>query len=39
MATSNVALPSTTIAGKVTYVACVYNALDFYWDVVGVSNQ
>jgi hypothetical protein len=39
MATSNVALPSTTIAGKVTYVACVYNALDSYWDVVGVSNQ
>jgi len=39
MATSNVALPSATIAGKVTYVACVYNALDFYWDVVGVSNQ
>jgi hypothetical protein len=39
MATSNVALPSTTIAGKVTYVACIYNALDYYWDVIGVSTQ
>lgn len=32
-------LPTSTVAGKVTYVGCIYNATDGYWDVVGVSTQ
>jgi len=32
-------LPTTTVAGKVTYVGCVYNAQDTFWDVVAVTTQ
>lgn len=32
-------LPTTTTAGKVTYVGCVYNSQDTYWDVVAVTTQ
>ena len=32
-------LPTTTTAGKVTYVGCVYNSQDSFWDVVAVTTQ
>jgi hypothetical protein len=32
-------LPSTTVAGKVLYVGCIYNAQDVFWDVVAISQQ
>lgn len=32
-------LPTTTVAGKVTYVGCIYNAQDAYWDVVSIAQQ
>jgi hypothetical protein len=32
-------LPTTTAAGKVTYVGCVYNSTDIFWDVVAVATQ
>jgi hypothetical protein len=32
-------LPTTTTASKVTYVGCVYNSQDSYWDVVAVTTQ
>lgn len=34
-----VTLPSTTVAGKTTYVAAIYNATDTTWDVVAVGTQ
>lgn len=34
-----VTLPTTTVATKVTYVGCVYNAQDSFWDVVAVVTQ
>lgn len=34
-----VTLPTTTVASKVTYVGCVYNSQDSYWDVVAVTTQ
>ena len=34
-----VSLPVTTISGKVLYVACVYNSVDNFWDVIGVASQ
>lgn len=34
-----VTLPITTIATKVTYVGCIYNAQDVFWDVVAVTTQ
>jgi hypothetical protein len=34
-----VTLPTTTVATKVTYVGCIYNALDVFWDVVAVTTQ
>lgn len=34
-----VTLPTTTTAGKVTYVGCVYNSQDTFWDAVAVSTQ
>lgn len=34
-----VTLPTTTTAGKVTYVGCIYNATESYWDVVAVTTQ
>ena len=32
-------LPTATSAGKVSYVGCVFNSQDSYWDVVAVSTQ
>ncbi len=32
-------LPSTTVAGKVMYIGCIYNADEFFWDVVALSTQ
>jgi hypothetical protein len=34
-----VILPTTTVATKVTYVGCIYNAQDIFWDVIAVSTQ
>lgn len=34
-----VTLPTTTVAGKVTYVGCFYNSTDVFWDVVAVTTQ
>ena len=32
-------LPTTTVAGKTTYVGCIYNSTDSFWDVVAVTTQ
>jgi hypothetical protein len=35
-------LPATTVAGKVTYIGCIYNSGDTFnikWDVVAVTTQ
>ena len=32
-------LPSTTVAGKVLYVGCIYNSQDVFWDVVSSAQQ
>jgi hypothetical protein len=32
-------LPATTVSGKVTYVGCVYNSQDSFWDVVAAVTQ
>jgi hypothetical protein len=32
-------LPTTTVAGKVTYVGCIYNSTDLFWDVIAVATQ
>ena len=32
-------LPSNTFANKTTYVGCVYNGLDAYWDVIAVTTE
>lgn len=32
-------LPTTTVASKVTYIGCVYNSQDTYWDVASVITQ
>ena len=34
-----VTLPSTTVINKVTYVGCIYNATESFWDVVAVLTQ
>jgi hypothetical protein len=34
-----VTLPTTTVATKVTYVGCVYNSNDTFWDVIAVVTQ
>jgi hypothetical protein len=34
-----VTLPTTTVLSKVTYVGCVYNNTDSFWDVVAVTTQ
>lgn len=38
-ALSSVTLPASTTAGKQTYVGCIYNAADGFWDVVAVVTQ
>jgi hypothetical protein len=32
-------LPTTTVAGKLVYVGCIYNQLDTKWDVVSVAQE
>lgn len=32
-------LPTTTTLSKVTYVGCIYNSQDSFWDVVAVTTQ
>ncbi len=34
-----VTLPATTTASKITYVGCIYNSVDIFWDVIGVKTQ
>ena len=34
-----VTLPTTTVASKITYVGCVYNSTDVFWDVVATVTQ
>jgi len=32
-------LPTATVANKTTYVGCIYNSADSFWDVVAVTTQ
>ena len=34
-----VTLPTTTVASKTTYVGCVYNSADSFWDVLASATQ
>lgn len=34
-----VTLPTTTTISKVTYVGCIYNSNESFWDVVAVTTQ
>ena len=34
-----VTLPTTTVATKTTYVGCLYNSTDIFWDVVASVTQ
>ncbi len=34
-----VTLPTTTVATKITYVGCIYNTTDVFWDVIAVTTQ
>ena len=34
-----VTLPTTTVASKITYVGCVYNSTDIFWDAIAVATQ
>lgn len=34
-----VTLPTTTVLSKVTYVGCIYNATDIFWDVIATVTQ
>lgn len=34
-----ITLPATTVLSKVTYVGCVYNSTDSFWDVVATVTQ
>lgn len=34
-----ITLPTTTTSGKVTYVGCIYNSTDVFWDVIAVVTQ
>lgn len=34
-----VTLPTVTVAGKITYIGCIYNNADTKWDVVAVTTQ
>lgn len=38
-AMSGVTLPTATTAGKQSYIGCVYNSADGFWDVVAVVTQ
>ena len=32
-------LPSSTVLNRLTYVGCIYNSTDVFWDVVAVTTQ
>ena len=32
-------LPTVTTAGKITYVGCIYNSTDSFWDVIAVTTE
>jgi len=34
-----VTLPTTTVASKLVYIGCIYNAADSRWDAVAVSQE
>lgn len=34
-----ITLPTTTVISKVTYVGCIYNATDVFWDAVATVTQ
>jgi hypothetical protein len=34
-----ITLPTTTVATKITYVGCVYNATDSFWDAIATVTQ
>jgi hypothetical protein len=34
-----VTLPTTTVLGKVTYIGCIYNGTDLFWDAVATVTQ
>jgi trimeric autotransporter adhesin len=34
-----ITLPTTTVASKIVYIGCVYNAADSRWDAVAVSQE
>lgn len=34
-----VTLPTATTASKITYIGCVYNSTDVFWDVIAVITQ
>lgn len=34
-----ITLPTTTVASKLVYIGCVYNAADSRWDAVAVSQE
>jgi hypothetical protein len=34
-----IGLPTTTIAGKTTYVGLIYNSTDSKWDAIGVTTE
>jgi hypothetical protein len=34
-----ITLPTTTVLGKVTYVGCVYNSADSFWDAIATVTQ
>jgi hypothetical protein len=34
-----ITLPTTTVAGKTTYVGCRYNAADLRWDVLAANTE
>jgi hypothetical protein len=34
-----VTLPTATVISKVTYVGCIYNSAESFWDVVAVTTQ
>jgi hypothetical protein len=34
-----VTIPTTTVANKVVYIECIYNASETVWDVIDVKTQ
>lgn len=34
-----ITLPTTTVISKVTYVGCIYNGTDLFWDAVATVTQ